>query len=318
MKLDVPALTYQYDRHSLSVRSFCMTELIKEVDGSRGMSRTEHALQSVLDSDVESVRSRLIYALEKLDYKVISDEPLFARRKARGLARYYLAANILDYPTKLTIGLRQISPNATLATFDYVADHWGSVSFEGDRRTLTREAEAIIALATAQTNASACSSCGTKQTNEGRFCRICGQPTIGREPAELEVLRVTAGTRAGQHLVIVGAIWTALSVIASIAFLIMGGGAVGLVGVVLLCQAVFGMLILFWGIQNLSSALSRDASRPTTQPVDMPYELAAKDAAQLPHAPPSVTEGTTNLLIKNPKGRDEDVYSKARDTSPMD
>lgn len=295
-----------------------MTDLIKEVDGSPGWSRTEHALQSVLDSDVESVRARLIHALEKLDYMVITDEPLHARRKARGLARYRVAANILDYPIKLTIGLRQISGNATLVTFDYVAEHEGSISFEGDRRTLTREAEAIIALASAQ-NASACGSCGTKQTSEGRFCRICGQPTIGREPAELEVLRVAAGARAGQHLVIVGAAWAALSTAAAVAYLILGAGAVGLFGVVLLTQVVAGMLILFWGIQNLSSALNRNPSHPTTQPIDMPDELVARDTPHLPDAPLSVTEGTTTLLDPRPKPRDEDaVYSKLRDTSRMD
>ena len=63
-----------------------MAESIEEVDGSRGMSRTEQALRSVLNCDLDTARSRLIEALERLDYNVISDEPLFARRRARGLA----------------------------------------------------------------------------------------------------------------------------------------------------------------------------------------------------------------------------------------
>src|SRR5688500_18878211 len=149
------------------------------------MSRTEHALRSVLDCDLESARSHLIAALDRLDYKVISDEPLFARRQARGLAAYYLSANILDYPIKLTIGLRRLRPDATLATFDYVVEHTGGVSFKGDQQTQTREAAAISALATAHTPLPGCSSCGTKQISEARFCRVCGWPTIGREPAEL-------------------------------------------------------------------------------------------------------------------------------------
>lgn len=296
-----------------------MADLIEEVDGSRGMSRTEHALRSVIDSDVDSVRTRLTHALERLGYTVISDEPLYARRKARGLARHHLSANILDYPTKLTIGLRRISPQATLATFDYVADHWGTISFKGDRQTLTREAEAIIAFATAHANASACSSCGTKQTSEERFCRICGQPTIGREPAELEVLRVTSGTRAGYHLLALGAVWTALSVPLSIAAIILGGGVVGLGAVLLLSQVFVGLLFLFWGTYTLSGALKPDEHQPTILPVDLPRQLSQKDAGYLPHAPISVTEGTTNLLGQKPKRGDEDVvYSKVRDTSPMD
>ena len=296
-----------------------MAEIIEEIDGSRGMSRTEHALQSVLDSNIDSVRTRLIQALERLDYKVISDDPLYARRGARGLGRYYVSANILDYPTKLTIGLRQISAQATLVTFDYVAEHTGGMSFKGDLQTLNREAEAIIALAAAQTNASACSSCGTKQTSEGRFCRICGQPTIGREPAELEVLRVTAGARGGHHLISVGAIWMTLSVIGALAFIIAGAGAVGFGAGLLLTQIVVGLLILFWGIANLSSTLNPAESQSTTPPVEVPNELPQKDDAYLPSAPISVTEGTTNLLVQRPKGREEDaVYSKVRDTSPMD
>ena len=296
-----------------------MAEIIEEIDGSRGISRTEHALQSVLDSDVASVRARLIQALERLEYRVISDEPLQARRRARGHARYYVSANILEYPTKLTIGLRQISAQATLVTFDYVAEHSGGMSFKGDLQTLTREAEAIIAFAGAQTTVSACSSCRTKQTSEGRFCRICGQPTIGREPAELEVLRVTSGARAGHHLISVGAIWTTLSVIGALAFIIAGAGAVGFGAGMLITQIAVGLLITFWGIHNLSSTLNPGESERSAPRVELRDELSGKDHASLPHAPISVTEGTTNLLVQKPKRReDEAVYSKVRDTAPMD
>lgn len=100
-----------------------MAEFVEEVDGSRGMSRTEHALRSILNNDIESVRQRLIQALDRLDYKVISEEPLYARRQARGLAKYYCSADILEYPIKLTIGLKLLSLNVTLATFDYAVEH---------------------------------------------------------------------------------------------------------------------------------------------------------------------------------------------------
>lgn len=104
-----------------------MAEFIEEVDGSRGMSHTEHTLRSVLHDDIESARQRLSHALDRLDYKVISEEPLYARRRARGWAAYYFSADILEYPIKLTIGLKPLSPNLTLATFDYAVEHWGSV-----------------------------------------------------------------------------------------------------------------------------------------------------------------------------------------------
>ncbi|HEX8378460.1 MAG TPA: hypothetical protein VF602_11640, partial [Pedobacter sp.] len=96
-----------------------MAKFTEEVDGSSGISRTEQVLRSVINGDIESSRQRLIHALDKLGYQVISDDPLYVRRAARGRATYYFSADILEYPIKLTIGLKHISPNATLATFDY-------------------------------------------------------------------------------------------------------------------------------------------------------------------------------------------------------
>src|SRR5258705_7866695 len=124
-----------------------MAKLIEEVDGTSGISRTEHALLSVLEGDVATARLRLTRALERLGYQVIVEDPLYARRSARGWAVYYCSFNILDYQRKLRISLKQLSSNATLATFDYEVDHFGAVSFKGDRQTLRLEAEAMIALA---------------------------------------------------------------------------------------------------------------------------------------------------------------------------
>src|SRR5688572_21705407 len=172
-----------------------MTDRVEEVDGSRGMSRTEHALRSVINDDAENVRRHLIQALDRLGYKVISEEPLYARRAARGGVAYYCSADILEYPIKLTVGLKRLSQSATLATFDYTVEHFGSVSFKGDQQTLRREAEAIIALATSGATTSVCAACGTGQTDDARFCRFCGAPNAGGAPAEVEVLRLTAGAR---------------------------------------------------------------------------------------------------------------------------
>src|SRR2546428_7269146 len=102
-----------------------MAKFMEEVDGSTGMSQTKHALRSVLSGDIESARLRLTHALERMGYHIISEEPLYARRSARGWAVYYCSFDILHYPRKLQIGLKPLSPNATLATFDYAVDHFG-------------------------------------------------------------------------------------------------------------------------------------------------------------------------------------------------
>jgi hypothetical protein len=299
-----------------------MAELIEEVDGSRGMSSTEHALRSVLNGDIESVRQSLTQALDSMGYNVISEEPLYARRMARGWAVYYSSANILEYPIKLTIGLKQLSPNVTLATFDYTVKHSGGVSFKGDQQTLKREAEAIIALATSSPTATVCIACETKQIDDARFCRICGAPNAGVAPAELEVLRLTAGTRAGQHLITTGAILAAVSFLIALPFILFGDVKVGgLVAVLLLPLIIAGLIILVWGMHQLHRTLNPDLSPQQKLPISVRQVDSTKGSVALPSTPDQtfITEGTTGLLTPKLQEREkEPVYSKGRDTSPTD
>ncbi|MET0623318.1 MAG: zinc ribbon domain-containing protein [Pyrinomonadaceae bacterium] len=296
-----------------------MADLVEEVDGSRGMSRTEHALRSVLNDDIESVRRRLTQALERMGYKVISEEPLYARRAARGRAAYYCSADILEYPIKLTIGLKRLSLSATLATFDYTVEHFGSVSFKGDQHTLRREAEAIIALAASGTATSVCAACGTAQTDDARFCRVCGAPNAGGAPAEIEVLRLTAGARAGQHLIIMGAAWAAVSSLFLLPLILLSNKPAGWAVAFLLTQVVAGLLVLFVGARRLTRTLNPASSRHTTLPAGAPRADTLKEPAVFPTLPArtSITEGTTELLVRNIKEREkEPTYRKGRDTSP--
>ncbi|HEY0172271.1 MAG TPA: zinc ribbon domain-containing protein [Pyrinomonadaceae bacterium] len=296
-----------------------MADLVEEVDGSRGISRTEHALRSVLNDDIESVRRRLARALERLGYNVISDEPLYARRAARGRATYYCSADILEYPIKLTVGLRQLSPGATLATFDYTVEHFGSVSFKGDQRTLRREAEAIIALAASGTTTSVCAACGTGQTDDARFCRVCGAPNAGGAPAEVEVLRLTAGARAGQHLIVAGAAWAAVSLLLALPFIFLSGKPAGWAAVFLLTQVVAGLLLLFVGARSLTRTLNPASSRHPALPAAAPRADSLKEPATFPALPArtSVSDGTTELLAQKVGEREkEPVHRKGRDTSP--
>jgi hypothetical protein len=299
-----------------------MPEFVEEVDGSRGISRTEHALRSVLNGDIESVRQRLSHALERIGYQVISEEPLYARRRARGWAAYHCSADILEYPIKLTIGLRQLSSNATLATFDYTIEHFGGQSFKGDQQTIKREAEAIMALATPSPTTTFCMACGTKQVNDSRFCRMCGAPNAKGAPAELEVLRLTAGTRAGHHHITMGAIWSAVNLLVILPLILLGyfkGG--GLAAVLLLAQAVIGLLLLFLGAYRLHRTLNPDPSQPQMIPVNPPQAVAMRETVDLPLSPAQtyITEGTTELLAPKFKEREkEPVYPKRRDTSPTD
>lgn len=296
-----------------------MTDLVEEVDGSRGLSRTEHALRSVLNDDVDGARRRLTQSLETMGYTVISEEPLYARRGARGRAAYYCSADILEYPMKLTIGLRRLSPGATLATFDYAVEHPGGMSFKGDQQTVRREAEAIIALATSGAAPSACGACGTRQTDDARFCRFCGARNAVGTPAELEVLRLTAGARAGQHFIITGIVWAAVSLLASMLLILLGGKPAGWAVGFLLTQVVAGLVVLFAGERRLNRTLNPGPSQRPTLPAGVPQAGSLKEPATLlpPPTQAYVTEATTELLVQQVKERDKaPVDRKGRDTSP--
>ena len=300
-----------------------MAKFMEELDGTSGLSRTNHLSRSVLSGDIESARLRLTRALEKLGYHVISEDPLYARRGARGWARHYCSFDILDYPRKLKIGLKALGPNATLATFDYAAEHLGSVSFKGDRQTLRLEAEAIIALATQNGTITLCTACGTNQPDDSRFCRVCGAPNVGGAPAELEVLRLEAGARAGHHLITASIIWALAPLLTALFVIIFldakGGGLTAGLLAAMVANLIILLCVFNASRKTLKPALPQQQTLPAnlSQPdvTSGPAALSASSAL-LPEQK-YVTEGTTELLTPKPKEREKElVYLRGRDTSP--
>jgi hypothetical protein len=299
-----------------------MAKFMEEVDGTSGMSRTKHALRSVLSGDIESGRLRLTRALERLGYHVISEDPLYARRSARGWAVYYCSFDILSYPRELKIGLKALSPNATLATFDYAVDHFGAFSSKGDRQTLRLEAEAIIALATQNATITLCTSCDTNQADDSRFCRVCGAPNVGGEPAELELLRLAAGARAGHHRITAAVIWALAPLIAALGMMFLGANGGRLAGGLLLAM-VGNLIILFFVLNSSRKTLTPDLPQQQVLPVNLSQPDVTREPAVLSASSASVseqkyvTEGTTELLTPKLKAREKElVHRRGRDTSP--
>lgn len=196
------------------------------------------------------------------------------------------------------------------------------MSVKGDQQTLKREAEAIIALVMSDTTASVCTACGTKQISEARFCRICGAPNAGGDPAELEVLRLTSGARAGHHFITTGAVWAAVSLLVALIFIFLGSNPVGFVAGLILTQVVVGLFILFLGVLRLNRSLNpKQLSQSAGLPVSVPRVGSTDEATAFLSASTqvSVTEGTTSLLGEKLKEREkEHLYRKKRDTSPLD
>ncbi len=173
---------------------------------TRGSS-FDYDVVRVVAGDAESLRARLLVALEQMGYQVINENPIQARRGASSQAETGCSQDILDYRRTLDIGLKSAGSNATRVTFAYAVNVVTGYMTKGDRHTLTREAEAIIALAESRAALSYCPSCGADVAGGARFCRQCGFPRTASNPAELDLLRLTANANASYKNILMGAIF---------------------------------------------------------------------------------------------------------------
>ncbi|HEX7313796.1 MAG TPA: zinc ribbon domain-containing protein [Pyrinomonadaceae bacterium] len=294
-----------------------MSEFIPAMDASGGAYVGEHSVKRVLAGDIESVRRRLAGGLEALGYTVLSENPLQARREK---LKDCLRADFTDHQRRLAVLLRPSSETATTAVFDFTVVHAGLMT-KGDRRTLEREVEAIIALAEAPGATAACRSCGTENGEGGRFCRLCGAPNEAGVPAELEVLRLTAASRAGLQEVVCGVVIALLSLAGALALILLSvkPKVVNLGWGILVIGQIIGWWMALYGMVRIHRGLNRepDAKPLPAVPAVTTQLPHARDAA-LPPAHFSVTEGTTELLGSVPREREKvPVRREHSDTSPI-
>jgi hypothetical protein len=279
-----------------------MTDSWVQADGSGGIGSTEFYLRHVLAGDEADVRARLVEALETLGYLVLGEQPFQAKRGARGLGAYYASADVRDYPTRLSVSLRPSGAGATLVTLDYEVKHAGGVSMKGDRQTLRREAEAIFALAADRVAPASCPACGAYNAGETRFCRLCGA-LCAAEPAELEVLRLEAGARAGHQLNLTGMGFGLLVLLLSLLLVSSGKASTAKLGVLIMMlgQAI-ALVLMTFGASYLRRALKR-GEREESLPARTRKSLPPQTYESAPSRG-SVTEGTTGLLEARPGRRE--------------
>jgi hypothetical protein len=293
-----------------------MSEFIAVMGGSGNeYTVSEHTTARVLTGAPEAVRARLVYALESLGYIVVSENPVQARRPRR---KDIVRADFTDHSRRLAVGLRQAGASATQATFDFAVSHGGFVT-KGDMLTLEREADAVVALASAPPATGTCLSCGTENGEGGRFCRLCGAPNASGVPAEVEVLRLTAATRAGLQEIVGGFLIAGLLLAAALLLIFTGrpktvnvGWGVFAVGeLVGWWMALYGVLRVHRALRSKQGAQSLPASRAAAD--GAAGRLPHAQTSALPHAPFSVTEGTTELLGSRPaEGEHAPVPRKGR------
>jgi hypothetical protein len=273
---------------------------------------SDHDLTLAIPGDVGSVRARLVNAIQTLGYKVLGDQPLYAKRGSQCAAKWDCSLNVLDYTTTLTISLKQTNDAAVLATFNYEVKSYMRMT-KGDRQTLAREAEAIAALAIERAAVAACRTCGTQVMDESNFCRRCGAP-LALDVPELEVLRLTRNARGSYQRIFVGIIVLLLAVLAVVPwFFLIGGRIVGPMLWVGIPLASYGLFLLLNGARQLHRTLNPDTTKSITSAAQPAFKSSVTTTALPPAPVNSVTEVTTNLL--SPK---EPVIRKNRDTSGLD
>jgi hypothetical protein len=263
---------------------------------------SDHDITLTMLGDVESLRPLLREAVEKLGYKVISEFPIQAKRGAQGGARWQCSFEPLDYPTKLTIGLKQLNNMSVAATFNFEVKSGGWDLSKGDHQTLLREAQAIAALATQRPSLIACPSCGAEVTDDSRFCRRCGSP-LAAEIAEVEVWRLTKGARASLHDIVIGVLTVLLAiVIVSLVSAFAGPKVIKIFAIIGAIIGIFGGWSLIEGLWQLYSVLNPGEEKQTVKS-STPKTISQSQQTTALRLPPqrqpiaSVTEGTTDLLV---------------------
>jgi hypothetical protein len=283
-----------------------------------GTTDVDHDITLAIPGDADSVRARLIQALQTLGFRVVAEQPIYAKRAAKGAARYGCSFNVLDYQTTLTVSLRQTNELALLATFNYEVKSCTYVT-KGDRKLLEREAEAIVALATERLAMSACRACGTPVSDESHFCRRCGAALVLDLP-ELEILRLTKGTRAGYYNIFVGVLALLAAALTLLPIFIVAGTRLfgpflwagiplGIVGFIMTIQGA-------WQLHRTLNPKDAKSSMPRLQP-----GVVTSSTTALPPRPAhgSITEGTTDLLLPARERRTpEPVPRKGESTSEID
>jgi hypothetical protein len=287
-----------------------------------GETSFDHDVTLVVAGGAENLRARLADAVERMGYRVINENPIQARRGATDMAKTRCSQDILDYQRSLDIGLKPMGANSTRVTFAYtVKGAYLDYFTKGDRRTLTREAEAIAALAQSRAALLYCPACGSDGAGGARFCRQCGAPVASTDPPELDLLRLGADANASFKNIMIGAICALIGLLAPALLLLkhflfphgtLDGKLLQVMAVLLCTFGALGLGFLIPGLWRLGRAIKR---RPEEEELLMPSRRGVVEgsnspvvvAAALPPqsiqhtVQPSVTEATTGLLPQEVK-----------------
>jgi len=285
--------------------------------GGEIIGTNEHHSRRIIAGDAAAIRANLKFALEKLDYFVVLEQPsLIAKRKTErsDYGRRIIVGSILPHVKRLQISLVPATENSTEAVFTYAI--LTSVLWKGDRKTVEAEINALVALAASRRTQTVCPACGTSNTNDTRFCRVCGIENAAAEPAELEVLRLTASARTAHQTIVGGVIFILCWAFFFLPMWLISSQNAVASAVILGVGVLFGWLCIFYGMFRLHRALNPPGERrQLISPASVSGSISGGQTAFLPPlaAQTSVTEGTTELL--NPPHKEETAVAlQSKDT----
>ncbi|MFN0112427.1 MAG: hypothetical protein ACKVZH_26515 [Blastocatellia bacterium] len=267
----------------------------------------EHGLIRQVACDAESVRTRLAEALEQMGYRVLNENPIQAKRSAKDGANSGCSHGILEYQATLNIVVKSIGANLSRVTFDYeIKGVYAGHLTKGDRNTLTREAEAILAIALTRTTAANCSTCGADSAGNSRFCRQCGSPLQATAPAETEVLRLVSGANSSQKTLGLGLLFLLLGAALLLILPFGSNDPIKFAKLVRICSflsATFGgtgLLMMIYSWFKLRSIVNQPIEQDSL-PAPRRHILEGVNVPNTNELPPAsiqhpVTEATTDLL----------------------
>jgi hypothetical protein len=297
------------------------TDVISSSMDASGYYQYEIASTRMMTGTPDEVRSRLAEALERLGFHVVEERPLVAKRRTKSWGSSGCAMNVVECPATVNVKIKEAGSGASHVTFTYSVK--AMALSKGDRRVISHEVDAVVALARSRQGSGICGRCSTDIPDDSRFCRRCGAAVEVAAPAEVDLYRLAASATNSFQLMwggIVGilcalvllaiGIWLApnpakaMSWLTAFTFLAATVGALGMTLLAFACRRLG---------RTLRNVGEGEAERsPAYLPPARHHETAQLMA---PAEPVSVTEGTTSLLEHEEALSPREAHVRVRNTA---
>jgi hypothetical protein len=299
------------------------TDVISSSMDASGYYQYEIASTRMMTGTPDEVRPRLAEALERLGFHVVEERPLVAQRRTGGWASAGCAMNVVESPATVHVKIKEAGSGASLVTFTYSVKALALP--KGDRRVISHEVDAIVALARSREGSGICGRCSTDIPDDSRFCRRCGTPVAAAAPAEVDLYRLVASATNVFQLSVSGIVCLLLTLVLLVIGIWLAPTSnpakamkwLMLLSIFASAFGAIGLTSLLMAARRLGRSLRNvgegEAERsPAYLPAARQHETAQLMA---PAEPVSVTEGTTSLLEHDEAPPPRESHVRVRNTA---